>query len=57
MLFLPSYYLFSWNKEPNSGQAAQLAARRERDLSTMDRDPRDTTVKTLEQKKQRDGTA
>ena len=48
--FVPFYYIFHSNKSPGSEQAAIKQKRRAGDYSNEHRDPRDSDVKTLEQK-------
>ncbi|KAJ4504366.1 hypothetical protein HRR83_009157 [Exophiala dermatitidis] len=52
---VPSYYLLHARKSAGSEQAKILQTRREQGTSNETRDPRDSEVKTLEQKKARDG--
>jgi len=49
--WLPFYYFFHADKPPRSEHAKIEAARRERGTANETRDPRDTEIKTLEQKK------
>jgi hypothetical protein len=55
MLYVPIYYFAHTDKPSASGNAEITDARRKGDPSKQYRDPRDSTVKTLEQKKARDG--
>lgn len=48
---IPFYYFFHSDKPPGDGQAAIKEARRQGNPSQEFRDPRDSDVKTLEQKK------
>ena len=48
---IPMYYFLHSDKSPGSGQAAIKEARRKGDVSKETRDPRDSDVKTLGQKK------
>ena len=49
--FVPFYYYFHSDKEPRSEHAAMKEARRQGDPSEEYRDPRDSPVKSLEDKK------
>lgn len=53
-MIVPGRYILASSKPPGSGQAAIKEARRGGDPSTETRDPRDSGVKTLEQKKQKE---
>lgn len=52
---VPFYYFLHSDKQPRSEQAAIKEARRQGDPSKEFRDPRDSSVKTLEQKKAKEG--
>ena len=54
ILVLFCYYFLNSNKSPGSGQAAIKEARRQGDPSQETRDPRDSGVKTLEDKRKRE---
>jgi hypothetical protein len=53
--YLPFYYFSHTNKVGGSENAKITQARREGDPSNEYRDPRDSSVKTIEQKRERDG--
>ncbi|KAF7506771.1 hypothetical protein GJ744_011383 [Endocarpon pusillum] len=53
---IPSYYFLHSNKEPASGQSQIREARNKGDPSNEHRDPRDSDVKTLEDKKRKYGS-
>ncbi len=55
LTIVPAYYFLQSGKTPNAGNDALTKARRDGDTSKEHRDPRDSGVKTLEQKKARDG--
>ena len=55
MAIVPGYYFLHTDKAAGSGQAAIKEARRSEGTKDEKRDPRDSPVKTLEQKKARDG--
>ncbi len=53
-MIVPGYYFLHADRVPNNGNAAIKAARRENGSHNEYRDPRDSGVKTLDQKKARD---
>ncbi|KIV89910.1 hypothetical protein PV10_07269 [Exophiala mesophila] len=53
---IPGYYIFHSNKPAASEQAAIKESRRKGNPSQEIRDPRDSEVKTIEQKKQRESS-
>ena len=55
LALLPGYYFLHSGKAPGSGQAEIKERRRGGDPSKEYRDPRDGGVKTLEQKKAKEG--
>ncbi|RVX74520.1 hypothetical protein B0A52_01646 [Exophiala mesophila] len=56
LALVPGYYIFHSNKPAASEQAKIREARRKGNPSQERRDPRDSGVKTIEQKKQRDSS-
>ena len=54
VLGLFGYYFAHSSKDPGSGQAEQKEARRQGDPSQEHRDPRDSPVKSLEDKKKKE---
>lgn len=54
LMAFAGYYIMNSNKDPGSGQAAIKENRRQGNASQETRDPRDSGVKTLEDKKKKE---